>query len=468
MVVGGPERVPRDRVPRREDHKVSRGGARGRAGEAPGSGGGGQDREDGRVRVVERDGVHRAELGEVVLVGGVVAVPGLFFVCVWFFSRWERVLGGVGGESKKRERERERERERKSEPFFVFLSLFLLPSPCPKKKAKKKAETRDPHHDVEGRKGLAGREELASKLVDDGEGGRRRRKRRRRALFPGALGRFLASAAAVAVVVGVCVVALCASFSSLHFPLSSSFFVFSFVAFVLVPSLGRQKVPRSGQAVGPDGAQLGEDKVRPEDLQDVPSRPRRLRFLLSSALGLLVLLQRDGKADPGGDDGDLPRAHRHPPHLRPDPQRPQLRDDEHVPVGVAQTGALHRGVGGVDVDGVAAPRQRRPGPAERRQAADKVDGRVVGARDSKGPPPDLVRGQHRPASPSAAAAARGPAAREARAEVLGAELERVEGLVGHRGPGPVEPGAALGGARGGEGGPGDLLGVEAKGADLMV
>lgn len=113
------------------------------------------------------------------------------------------------------------------------------------------------------------------------------------------------------------------------------------------------------------------------------------------------------------------------------------------------------------MDSIPAPRQRRPRPAERRQTSHEVDGRVLFARKRKGPPPDLVGSEDRP--PPAAFGG----AREARGEVFGAKLQGVEGLMSDRWLGAVEPGATLRGARGREGGARDLLGVEAKGADLF-
>lgn len=63
-----PERVLRDRPPWREDDKVGDRDTRH-------GGGAGEHREDAWVSVVKADGVHRAELVQVVLERHTVAVP---------------------------------------------------------------------------------------------------------------------------------------------------------------------------------------------------------------------------------------------------------------------------------------------------------------------------------------------------------------------------------------------------------
>lgn len=68
VVPGGPEGVLADQPARREDDEVGDGGA-------CVVGGGGQHREDARVRVVEADAADGVEAAQVVLVGVVVAVP---------------------------------------------------------------------------------------------------------------------------------------------------------------------------------------------------------------------------------------------------------------------------------------------------------------------------------------------------------------------------------------------------------
>src|SRR5258706_15760974 len=60
---------------------------------------------------------------------------------------------------------------------------------------------------------------------------------------------------------------------------------------ILVPGGGRVKMARIGEAVGSDGAALGEPEVPAERLADVAARSRAM--------------EKHGEGHAAGDDGDL-------------------------------------------------------------------------------------------------------------------------------------------------------------------
>ena len=203
---------------------------------------------------------------------------------------------------------------------------------------------------------------------------------------------------------------------------------------VLVGGDRRQEVARVGQAVRADRAEVGQAEGAAVVLADVAA---------AAAVG-----QLEAEAHAARNDDDLLRLGVDDAELGDEAVPALLRHDQHLAVGVVEGAALHRAVGGVDVGGGAGLRLRRrrcrpssPGPATKSVGA-------VGHRQRI--PAQLVRRRRHGVE-----LADDPAG-----------VERLERLVHRRRPDPVQPGAAVVGARRGEGGAAQLLGVEAVGAAL--
>jgi hypothetical protein len=144
--------------------------------------------------------------------------------------------------------------------------------------------------------------------------------------------------------------------------------------------------------------------------------------------------ERDREARAAREDRDFARRDAHAPKLGRDEQRAELRDEEQVTIGVGKARVGHVGGGGVEVDGRAGAHRGGAGAADGREAADEIDAR---GGERLRAPAELVR------------------RRRAGGEVGGQprvrRLERRKGRVRDRGQNAVEPGAAVGRARGGEG-----------------
>ncbi|CUI67301.1 Uncharacterised protein [Achromobacter xylosoxidans] len=195
------------------------------------------------------------------------------------------------------------------------------------------------------------------------------------------------------------------------------------VAFhVFVPGHRRLEVAGIGQAVRADRAQFGQAQRGAEVLQHVAARA--------------VVQQLHAEAHAARDHGDLQRLQVDQAQFGGQAQAALLRHQQQLAVGVVEIAALHRAVGGIQVDADAALFIGAAVAAPGLHAFDEVGGR---GGNGQGAPAQLV-GRDR------AVAERAFPALDA-----GKRLER---LVLRARADAVEPGAAVLAARRGEGGAG--------------
>ena len=188
------------------------------------------------------------------------------------------------------------------------------------------------------------------------------------------------------------------------------------------------EVARIGQAVGSDRAEVGQLQQRTVVLADVAT---------ARAIG-----QFNAEAHAARDHRDLLRLDLDHAQLGQQAQRAQLRHDQQLAVGVVEVAADHIAVGGVQVNDTGM----------------RV-GRAV-ATHCTGPRRSPSAAQAAAADSSAAGSAR-PAVR--RNHSAAATARTGELAMGHRRADPVQPAAAVAATRRGEGGAGQLFGVQAVG-----
>mmetsp|Transcript_25933 Transcript_25933/g.73527 ORF Transcript_25933/g.73527 Transcript_25933/m.73527 type:complete len:419 (+) Transcript_25933:260-1516(+) len=145
---------------------------------------------------------------------------------------------------------------------------------------------------------------------------------------------------------------------------------------VLEGGNGALKVPRVGEAVGADGAKVGQFKVALERLEDV------------AAVGVLLHLHLEAHA--ALHDTDLVGDDAHLAEFGGDEERALLRDDEEVAVRVGHALLDHAGVGNVVVHGEAGLGPGVAGLANGDDALDKVEGALFLGGDVQRLPAHLV------------------------------------------------------------------------------
>lgn len=207
---------------------------------------------------------------------------------------------------------------------------------------------------------------------------------------------------------------------------------------------GGLEITGVGEAVGANGAELGELEMALVQLQRVA--PRRTRR--GCKMHLVFHAARD--------HGNLHGAHEQPAHLGANVQVPLLRDDEHVAVGrVKGRLGAHALAGSVDVDAQAGLHGGVAGTSHQAQTGHEIE--VVGLVVVKGIPAQLVGDVVQLA--------------DAAVQAVGRGLRLCCGCVRRvcaRGQDAVEPGLLVLVSGRGEGGAGELLGVEAVGWLLRV
>ena len=203
---------------------------------------------------------------------------------------------------------------------------------------------------------------------------------------------------------------------------------------ILIGGGGRQEIARIGEAVRADRPQLGQAEEGAVIFRDIAAR-RPVR-------------QQHAEAHAARDQGDLARADRQPPQLGAEVEPALLGDQQQLAVAVEEIAVRHVGIGAVDVDGDALEARRVAVRQHRDEAVDEV-----GPRFGHGEriPAQAIGRQRRLVGPGANS---------------GAPAIAFVGRVRRARPQPVEPGPAVLGARRGEGGAGELLGIEAEGRPL--
>ena len=199
---------------------------------------------------------------------------------------------------------------------------------------------------------------------------------------------------------------------------------------VFVAGHGGEEVAGVGQAVAADGAEVGDAQGRAVVLADV-------------APGAGVQ-QLDAELHATGDDGDLQRLHFQHAQFGDQAQAALLGDDQPFAVSVEEH-PLHGGVGAIEVHADTAGLLGIGGGDQGQQAVEEVG---AGLGNGVGVPAQAV-GVDR--------------AHLAAGNLL---LQALETRVRGRRTDAVQPGAAGFGARHGEGGAGELLGIQAIGRAL--
>ena len=200
---------------------------------------------------------------------------------------------------------------------------------------------------------------------------------------------------------------------------------------VFIGGHGRLEVARIGEAVGADGAELGQAERQAVVFADV-------------AAGLL-LLKHDAEFDAARDHADLAGRDVEDAEFGVEAQRAELGNDEQLAVGGVEEAVVHRGVAGVEVDRDAGLHRGIAVAAQRDDAVDEV-GWLRG------------NGQRIPAQ----LIGRGRRLRGTGRCESGVAANLFVRAMRDRRPDAVGPGAAVGGARRGEGRAAELLGVEAE------
>ena len=205
---------------------------------------------------------------------------------------------------------------------------------------------------------------------------------------------------------------------------------------VLVGGAGIEKVARIGQTVGADRPALRQIEIGAVILADVTARG--------------AIEQVDGKLEAARDDADLAGRDLEHTALGSQPQAIELGDDQQLAVGVVEVLVLHRL--GREID------MARHAELQEDIAAGR-DGAKAGQEVER-----LVRNRNRvPAQLPDRKIAFIPARRGADKAPI--DLDEATGVQRRR-PDAIEPGAAIGCARRREGGPAQLLGIEAVGRSL--
>src|SRR6185312_1481198 len=199
-----------------------------------------------------------------------------------------------------------------------------------------------------------------------------------------------------------------------------------------VGSDGSEKVAGVGQAVGPDGAEFRQTKFQAVVFADVST---------NAAFDL------DAELEPARDNGNFSRLNGQSAKFGGKRERALLGDEEHFTVGVVKEAASHGGIGGVEVNGGAHLHGRIAVSAQSDEPVDEVGVRF---RNGDGVPAHLVGRR--------VGFNKRSAAEHGRAEALVIR----EGLVSDGRANAVGPGAAVHGARSGEGCSAKLLGIQAK------
>ncbi len=134
---------------------------------------------------------------------------------------------------------------------------------------------------------------------------------------------------------------------------------------ILVRRDRRQEIARVRQTVRADRAEIGQAQRGAEVLGDVAAR--------------LAIEQLDAETDAARNHRDLLRLDIEYAELGRDAQPALLRHDQQLAVGVVEEAALHRAVGGVDMDAAAGLRRRAAVAGHREQAIDEIRRRASAA-----------------------------------------------------------------------------------------
>mmetsp|Transcript_5598 Transcript_5598/g.18680 ORF Transcript_5598/g.18680 Transcript_5598/m.18680 type:complete len:355 (+) Transcript_5598:560-1624(+) len=213
---------------------------------------------------------------------------------------------------------------------------------------------------------------------------------------------------------------------------------------VLEPRVRVHKVARLGQAVCADGAEVRKSEVATEALEHVP--PAAGRFSPPAARLSRLGGGANGEPHVARDHAHLARFHAQLAELSRQSQRAQLGHDQKVAIRVVQGAIRHGSVERVHMDRDAVLGGWAPGTAHRHQTLHEGD-RVFGGWEGRRPPAQRVRVGDRRFTPKVDLEPARHRLRRARA---------------HRGSDTVQPRPLVGCARAGEGGPRELLRVQAE------